>query len=440
MKKEIEIKINYSPRPLQEHIHKNFKRFNMLVLHRRFGKSQCGLAQMVSMGIANKMKNPKYAFIAPTFRQAKSISWDKLKDMTKTIPYRSTNEQDLRVDIERPWLGDKVSFSLLSGENYESILGIYLDGVVFDEYQLINPIVWSRVVRPLLSDRLGFAMFLGTPRGEGHFKEMYDRTKNNPDWFVYVCGNKESKIIPDEEMASLTENMSEEEVAQEFECSWQAPNSGSYYGRNIASLREKNQITQVPHETSLVVDTAWDLGIDDSTTIWFYQQNGNAVQIIDYIENSGVGLDWYARELKQGHRAQYVYGRHFLPHDAAARDLGTGKTRQETLKGLGIANTEILKRQSLEDGIHASRMLLPKCWIDAEKCHRGILAIESYQKIWDEKNKIFSSKPKHDWSSHGADGFRTLAMGLRPTSLTTERNNLPRKADSDYDIFDYGRE
>lgn len=388
------------------------------------------------MALKNQLPNPRYAFIAPTYKQAKSIAWDDLKYLTKELPYRSINEQELRLDIERPWLGDKIRISLLSGENYDSILGIYLDGCVIDEYAIQNPIVFSRVVRPLLSDRLGFCIFSSTPRGQNHLYGLYNKVRELDDWFVNKVTVDDSKAIPPEEMANLTVGMTDDEIQQEFYCSFVAPNSGAYYAKQVQELKQANKITKVDHETASTVSTAWDLGISDSTAIWFFQQIGNAIHVIDYIENSGVGLEWYVNEMKKGHRAKYIYNEHLLPHDAAARELGSGKSRQEALRNLGLDRLIILPMHAIDDGIHAVRSTLSRCWFDEEKTFRGIETLMAYEKSYDEKNKIFSSRPKHNWASHGADAFRTLAMGIRSPESQNKRLNLPSKAETDYDIFD----
>lgn len=438
MAKALEAKLRYVPRPLQMYIHQNFKRFNFLVLHRRFGKSKCAIAQMLHMGLTNPLPDPRYIYVAPTYKMAKNIAWDEMKKMVKDIPGVSTNEQELKMTIQRQ--NDKVMFNLFSGDNYEAILGIYADGAIFDEWQNQNPLVYSRIVRPLLADRLGWAMFLGTPRGNNHFKEDYERGRLDPTWFTFLCGNKDSKLISDDEMKSLVTGMSEEEIAQEFQCSFIAPNSGTYYARIIAELREKGQITKVPHETAAQVYTAWDLGMSDSTAIWFFQQIGSALHIIDYLEDSGRGLEYYVRKLREGHRASYLYAEHILPHDAKARELGTGKSREEILRTLGLDRIQILPISSLEDGIYNTRSTLPRCWFDDAKCFNGLLALESYQKVYDEKKRSFGVRPRHDWSSHAADAFRYLSLGAKNPSRRSQNNNLQRSADSTYDIYNYATE
>ena len=165
------------------------------------------------------------------------------------------------------------------------------------------------------------------------------------------------------------------------------------------------------------------------------QQLGQEVRLIDYVEDSGQALAWYAKQLKEGERAEYNYGTHFLPHDAVARSLETGRSREETLRRMGL-KTVILNKHNLMDGINASRVLLPKCWFDAKKCSRGIKALQNYEKKWDAKNKSWSDRPRHNWASHGADAFRYLALGLRDWDRM-QNKKIPLQADTDYNIFDY---
>ena len=200
---------------------------------------------------------------------------------------------------------------------------------------------------------------------------------------------------------------------------------------------EAGRITKVPHEPSLPVYTYWDLGMDDATAIWFVQQVGQETRVIDYLENSGEGLPWYAQALSEGDRRKYTYREHVLPHDGAVRDLSSGEKRQDTLRKL-VPNGRVIigRKHKPENGINAARLLLPKCWFDRVKCERGLKALRNYQKKWDGKNQIWSSKPLHDWSSHGSDAFRLLAMELKPKD---SRNPYDRRQsvvdDYSYDLF-----
>lgn len=421
------IDLGYIPRGLQAHLHAHLKRFNVLVCHRRFGKTVFSLMEMIDQGLRNERKNPQYAYIAPTYGQAKRVAWEYLKDYTRKIPGVVVNEADLRIDIPRPDREDKIRFILLGAENPDSLRGLYLDGCILDEYAQCDPVVWGQVVRPALSDRLGWAIFIGTPKGQNHFYDIYSMAMSQPDWYVKIYRASDTGIVHVSELEAAKATMSEEEYEQEFECSFTAALVGAYYGKYMNDLEDRKQIGAVPYDPSAPVSTYWDLGISDTTAIWFLQVVGREIHVIDYIEQAGVGLEYYVKEIKN---KPYIYDEHYIPHDGAARELGTGKTRQETLAELGL-RTRIVPRQTIADGIHAVRMLLPKCWFDRDKCSRGISALKNYQRKWDSKNKMFVDKPLHDWASNGADAFRQAGLVLSPERAYT-KINLPREAQGAY--------
>jgi len=720
---------------------------------------------MIDCGLRCTHKNPQLAYIAPTYGQAKRVAWDVLKEYLKNIPFVEFNEAELRADIRRPSQGDRVRIMLLGAENPGALRGLYLDGVVLDEYAEMNPEVWSMVIRPALSDRMGWAIFIGTPKGQNHFYEIYENSKDKPDWFRAMFKASETKIIPLSELEAAAAIMSEEEYDQEYECfpedtlvatarghiqiseikkgdcvlthtgrfrpvlrtmnkkyngsmisinrfgyqndlivtpehpirvyrketqsylwvkarhikkgdyvcmpkknkgvpvvskematllawyicegsinynscylslnmgkieevrevsslleslgysytvvrgslcvnntalcdflsthcgnlaenktipfdiiggheelffqtlidgdghrriiegnikyylftttskklafdiqilasflgrrssvqvrppgkyniegrsgdsiesfgvrvsvyfkvnhsriremfptkygiaclvrevgitsfegtvynlhvkqdesyvangiivhncSFQAALVGSYYGKNLSKLESRGRITAVPFDSSINVHTAWDLGIDDSTAIWFVQMYRTEVRVIDYMEGSGEGLEYYIKALTE---KPYVYGAHFFPHDIAVRDLITGKSRLEIIKSLGMRNAVVAAKLPVADGIQAVRNLLDRCWFDKDNCNqgkigdfRGLESLKNYQKKWDSKNKIYLSTPKHDWASHGADAFRTLAVALSDEysiDADERRARLPRECDSQYNV------
>jgi hypothetical protein len=431
------IKTGYVPRAFQDTLHAELKRFNVLVCHRRFGKTVFSVNELIDKGLRNPLRNAQYAYVAPNYGQAKRVAWDMFKEFTRNIPGVKVNEAELRIDIERDGSGNRVRFMLLGAENPGSLRGIYLDGCVLDEYAEMDPTIWAQVIRPALADRRGWAIFIGTPKGQNHFYDILEIAKKNPmDWHSVTYKASQTKLVATPELKAAKAVMAPEEYDQEFECSFSAALIGSYYGKQMESLEEKNHIGEVPHDPHLQVDTYWDLGISDSTAIWFVQQLGQEIRLIDYIEESGQSLAWYAAKMKEDHRIEYNYGTHVLPHDAAARSLDTGRSRQETLRNLGL-KTIILTKQKIEDGINASRVLLPKCWFDRVRCERGIKALNNYEKKWDAKNKIFSSKPLHNWASNGADAFRYVAMGLKEDGQKFENKTFQRETDNDYNVFDY---
>lgn len=424
------IDLGYRPRPFQAVLHNKLRRFNVLVCHRRFGKTVFSIMEMIDKGLNCDRKNPRYAYIAPTYGQAKRVAWDYIKDFTKHLPGVKTHEQELKVDIPRPDRGDTIRFMLLGSENPDSIRGIYLDGCVIDEYAQCDPTLWGQVVRATLSDRLGWAIFIGTPKGQNHFYDIYNQALNLDNWHVAIYRASETGVVHPDELLDARATMSDEEYEQEYECSFSAALLGAYYGKYMNELENKNQICAVPHEPSIGVETYWDLGIGDSTVIWFIQRVGKEVHVIDYIEEHGKGLEWYAKELKA---KPYTYDEHYIPHDGAAKELGTGRTRQETLREFGIPAT-IVPRQSVDDGINAVRLALPKCWFDKTKCAKGIAALKNYQRKWDAKNKMFLNKPLHDWSSHAADAFRMFGLTYNPL-MERRRQDITRYrvAESNYD-------
>lgn len=432
------ISTGYTPRKHQALIHRHLKRFNVLVMHRRFGKTILAINEIVDQGLRNALRAPQYAYIAPTYSQAKKIAWEALKEYTKMLPGVEYHETELRCTLHRAQQGDKITIYLLGSENPDNLRGMYLDGVVLDETADIHPELWTKVLRPALSDRTGWSMFVGTPKGQNWFYDLYQYAKQGAegtppkDWYYAIFKASETGVIPLAELEAARAIMSPEEYEQEYECSFASALVGAYYGREMEKAEEAKRITSVPYDPALPVTTAWDLGMDDATVIWLVQVYGKEVRLIGYIEESGAGLDFYVKKLKD---LGYMYDEHLLPHDVAVRELGTGKSRLESLKSLGLRNVTVVPKLSIEDGINAARMLLARCWFDAVGCIRGINALKNYQRKWDSRNKVFQQRPLHDWSSHGADGFRTLAVGLNENKPSEEqKRSLPRASQSDYSV------
>ena len=438
-----EINIPYEPRPFQAVLHAALERFNILVCHRRFGKTVFSIMEMIDKGLNNDQRNPQYAYIAPTYGQAKRVAWEYLKYYCSFLPNAKANEADLRVDIvrDRPdGTKDKIRFMLLGAENPDALRGIYLDGCILDEFAQCPPSLWGEIIRPALSDRKGWAIFIGTPKGTNHFYEMFVAAKKLMDdgrnWYAQVFKASETGVLDDEELDDARATMSPEEFDQEYECSWSAALKGAYYATYLNEMELAGRIRDFELEPSIPVRTVWDLGISDSMAIWVYQRVGREIRIFDYIENEGRGLEFYVKELQSKRYILDSWG-HVLPHDGAARELGTGKTRQEQLEIFGIS-TVIQERQSLADGIHAARTALanPNVYIHRKNCSRGIDALRNYTRKFDRLKGIFMDTPNHNWASHGADAFRYLALDLE-TPHSSIRNVTPemRQTVSDYDEF-----
>ena len=399
--------INYRPRKLVKSFHKRKERFAVIVAHRRFGKTVAAINDLIRTALTTERSKVRVAYIAPYYRQAKAIAWDYLLEYTQDIEGVSYNVAELRADFP-----NGARFRLFGADNYDAMRGLYFDSVVLDEPADFPANAWPTVIRPSLADRKGKATFIGTPKGKNEFWEIYNNAQNNDKWFCAMYKADETDILEKEELEEAKLTMGEDRFAQEFLCSFEAAIQGAYYAQEMKTAKEEDRITSVPYDPAASVITSFDLGIGDSTAIWFAQFVGQEIHLIDYYENSGVGLDHYAKVL---HEKGYHYEAHILPHDVKVKELGTGKSRLETLDNLGIRNIEIAPRLSVDDGIQASRSMLNKCWFDAKKCERGIEALLQYRREFDEKLKSWRGRPLHDWTSHGADSFRYLSVGYKPT-------------------------
>jgi hypothetical protein len=428
------IDTGYIPRSWQRRFHTIAykKRFGVVVVHRRGGKTVSVINELLDRLLHCTQKNPQAAYVAPTFGQAKRIAWVYLKDYASKLPGFVANEAELKVTFSAPYGNGKCVMLLLGAESADTLRGMYFDAIALDEYQDYSPDVFSLIVRPALADRQGSCFFIGTPKGVNDFKDKYEFGLKNPNWFTFMLKASESKLIPQHELDEIRAEIGDEAYAQEFECSFAGANTGAYFAKHISELRDKKKVMSVPHDPALCVDTFWDLGVSDTTTVWFRQQFGAEYRYIDYYEMSGEGLEHFAKMLKS---KPYNYGRHVFPHDVKVRDLSTGRTRLETLNSLGIRG-EVQQKNSVADRINATRIILPRCVFDEKLTRRGLEALEAYSRKWDAKNKIWQDSPLHNWASHAADSFGYSSMDSRDTNEVKNRN-LPTRADDSYNEYEY---
>ena len=421
-KKKIKtVEIPYSPREYQKEVHKNRKRFSVLVCHRRFGKSVLSINELIKTA-ADKPR-ALCAFVAPTYRQGKAIAWEYLKYYTKPLLQigGSRNESELRIDL---FNGSRIQ--IFGADNPDSIRGMGFDAVVLDEYAIMSPRVWTEIIRPAVADKLGWVLFIGTPMGHNQFWEVYDYAlRGKEDWYAKLYRASDTQVIPDNELEEAKAIMTPEQFDQEFECSFTAAVSGSYYGKLISKAEKDKRIGDVPYDENLGVETWWDLGIGDSTAIWFAQRVGEEIHLIDYYETSGESLAHYADVLAD---KDYAYSSHIAPHDIMARELGTGKSRLEVANELGI-NFDVAPRLEVDHGIESVRNALAYCYFDRQKCKVGLDALRQYRKQWDEKNQVFKNKPLHNWCSHAADAFR---YGCVSEPIDTTEWDKPLTIDTKY--------
>jgi phage terminase large subunit len=411
--------VPYRPRALFMPYHQRTQRWAVLVVHRRAGKTVACINDLIMGALTCTHENPRFHYIAPLLKQAKSVVWDYLKKYALVIPGAKANESELRVDF--PSSGQ---VRLHGADNPDSLRGIYSDGVVLDEPADMRPRLFTEIIRPALSDRKGWATWIGTPKGENDFHDLYKTAKANPqDYYTLLARASRTGLVDPDELASARQMMTPEQYLQEYECSWTAAIVGAYYGREMETAENQGRIVTNLYDPGLQVHTAWDLGMGDHTVIWFYQQDGQAIRLVDYYAASGYGLSHYAEVLQS---RRYRYGNHYLPHDVEVRELGTGKTRVESLYALGITVT-VVRKVSDADGINAVRRILPRCWFDREKCAEGIKALRQFRREWDDVRKVFYERYHHDWASHPAKAAQYLAVGLDEPSQRMAAEHIPER-------------
>lgn len=412
---EQRVVIPYTPRQAFRPYHETDKRYCLTVAHRRAGKTVARINKIIRKAFECELQSPRYGYLAPYYVQAKDIAWAYLKHYAAPLLSLGGRINESELSITLPHNGALIR--LYGAENAERMRGLYFDGLAADEAQGIPPSVLTQIIYPALADRQGWLDLSGTPKGWGNLLgETYKVARSDPEWFVQVLKASETGILPPDELERLRKMMPANEYEQEMECSFDAAITGAYYARELTQAEEQGRITRVPYDPALKVHTAWDLGVSDNTTIWFYQAIGREVRVIDHYTASGYGLDHYARVLQEKH---YLYGKHIGPHDIKVRELGTGRSRIETARGLGI-NLVVCPDLSVEDGISAVRMMLPRMWFDAEKCAKGLDSLKQYREKIDEKRQI-SLGPLHDWTSHDADAFRYLCVAHRDEQAPNAR-------------------
>jgi hypothetical protein len=376
------------------------------VAHRRAGKTVACINDLIRRAYTDGKENGRYAYIAPYHSQAKSIAWDYLLRYTADVRVNA-NASELWVELMN---GARIR--LFGADNPDALRGLYLDGVILDEYADMRPRVWGEIIRPLLADREGWAVFIGTPKGHNSFYDIWRTAQASDSWYATAIRASESGLLPIGELSDARQGMTEDQYEQEFECSFEAAILGAYYGKEIKELEHSGRLCKVAYDRNLPVFTAWDLGYHDDTAIWFYQVTPSEVHLIDYYSGSGLSVEDYAEAVIG---KAYRYERHFLPHDARAKTLASGGrsiVEQLATHLGGINKLAIVPNLSVQDGIQAVRMMLPRCWFDTGTTD-AVELLKQYQREWDEDRKAFRDKPRHDHTSHCADALRMLAVSWR---------------------------
>ena len=407
-----EILLPYNPRKAFLPFHNRTQRWACLVAHRRAGKTVAAINDILRAAIMYQGPNGLFGYIAPYMNQARRIAWDYFKYYGAPL-IADANEQQMTLTLH-----NGVKIGLFGADNADAMRGLGYSGVYLDEYADWKPSVWGNVIRPALADKQGWAVFASTPKGHNQFYEIFQLATRNPsEWFLLRLPASTSGLLPASELAAAKAQLSEDQYLQEMEVSFEAAILGAFYGKEMREAQDQGRITHVPHDPSLPVYTAWDLGYRDDTAIFFYQVTRRELRVIDFYAVSGEDIHDIAEVVRS---KPYSYGKHYLPHDARAKSLQTGRSIIEQLAHyLDAKNIAVVPDIGVQSGIQAVRMTLPRVWFDAEKCRDGIEALRQYQREYDEDKKAYRQTPRHDWTSHPSDAFRMLAVSYAEQSDKT---------------------
>lgn len=411
--------IPYKPRWWQWEAHNSLKKFNVLVCHRRSGKTEFAVNELQKR--AMMCPNTHYAYIAPTSDQVRSIAWDRLKNYARHVYGVTTNETFMIVRYP-----NGSTIRLFGAHEPDRLRGQGFHGVVLDETQDLPRILWDEILLPTLAGKPNwFVIILGTPKGRNLFYELYERgLKKKKTWFVKVLTVADTRYDQTTDFKLLSSNMSEDRRNQEWYCDFYSNSSGVYYAKYMAAARAEGRINrEVKWNKTLPVFTSWDIGLNDKTVIWFFQRNNGKIYFIDYMASTDVSLeDW----IKQVKAKPYKYQAHYAPHDMAHRDYSTGVTRADfaARKGLGFT---ITMKTDVADGIEAARLMLPRCEFAEVPCKEGILALENYRSKFDKRSGMIIDEPLHDWASDPADSFRYAAVNVVSVPNLTSQSAIHKR-------------
>lgn len=437
MKKEIVLPFQYEPRDYQLNflsaLDSGIKRA-VWTVHRRGGKDLTTWNWLIKALIQKKQMA---FYILPTYSQSKKIIWE---GMTKggirfldfipkeLISKRSESELSIR------FINDSY-LQLVGSDAYDRLVGTNPSICVFSEMALQNPTAWE-YIRPILAENEGTAIFISTPRGKNHFFEIVEKAKQSKDWFCETLSVEDTGAISKEAIQKeRASGMSDEMIEQEFYCSFDIGQVGSYYGKYIRDMQKEGRIGYVSCDQNLLVYTSWDLGFSDATAILWFQKRGNEILIVDYYENQGYNISHYLELLKS---KKYDYGGHFIPHDGKLHN-NTGTTFQEVARGKGIELQVLEREKSVLEGIERVRGILPRVFIDEKKCEFLLKCLLQYHADYNDKDKVFRNYPRHDWSSHAADALRYMSKVINNLNQDSMELDKWREMKRQQAGFDGGR-
>ena len=412
---------NWNPREYQVepwvYLQEGGKRL-VAVCHRRWGKDDVALH---STAIKAMEKPATYWHMLPKATQARKAIWQAInphtgkKRIDEAFPQeirKRTNDNEMFIEFVNGSM-----WHVVGSDNYDNLVGAPPAGIVFSEWSLCDPASWA-FLEPILIENGGWAVFIYTSRGKNHGYTLLNLAKKKEDWMAYIQTAAETSVFTPQQLEDALDSLvaiwGEEQgnllFQQEYFCSFDGGGLGAVYASDISDAESEGRVCHVPIEKSVEVNTYWDLGMNDTTAIWFYQRVGLEDRFIDYYEINGKGLDHYAKVLKE---KGYNYGIHAWPHDGGHRQLADpqGRTMNKVMESLGIQPIKVLpKPREILSGIEACRNMIKRAYFDEVRCKRGLSALMHYHREYDEKRGAFKDKPVHDWSSNGSDAFRTAAM------------------------------
>jgi phage terminase large subunit len=407
------VNVPYVVRPQFAAFHSRSKRRAILVFHRRAGKTVATVNDLVAKALRCRKKNGFFAYIAPYMGQAVQTAWEYLQEAVRAIPGHKIDLTGKSVKVPSAH-GTTATIRLFGADNPNSLRGLYFDGVVLDEVAQMKKMVWTDVIQPALMDRLGWAVFIGTPNGKNFFYDLWETAKQDPEtWFSQMLKASESGLLRQEDLDAYKEDVDEETYEQEMECSFTAGIKGAYYAKIIEKMDEDGRLQPFEYIKAAPVHVVLDLGWSDATAAWFFQVQSGQLDVIDHQEWNEIDIKRIIQDIRdRGYRMGDVW----LPHDAKAHSLQTGKSMIDTFRSHGI-NPKAVPELGVLDGIQAVRQTLPKLRIDGKKCYQGVEALKNYQKKWNVELGVFSKHPLHDWASNSADSMRYLCLAVRDKDI-----------------------
>lgn len=419
--------LKYIPRPQFIPLHNRTQRWGVANTHRRAGKTVAFVNDLIFGALECQLYKPQLAYIGPTYSQAKRVAWAYLKDYAEQYLSKPPQEAELKITLK-----NDATIHVLGADNADSLRGMYLDGTVNDEYALFKPSVFPQVIRPALSDRNGWSIFASTPRGKNLFYDVCQQAKKNPkDWFHLNLPADTSGIISPAELEELRRDMDPEEFAQEYLCSFDSALKGAIYATEVNDLfLDGRAVDGGLFDPNLPTHCAFDLGFTDATVcIWFQVGKDNTVRLVACEATNGTDIFYHIDKIN---KFEGELGDVFLPHDARAKNLQTGKSIVEQFLTQDL-KPRIVAAHKVRDGISAVRRLFPLMSIDISATGDLLEAMKAYRREWDDNKLMFDDKPLHDWASDYCDCLRYVAMACAMLGFTGTAHILPSQRNTIYD-------